>query len=203
VKLSLVPRETRFFDLFRKEAALVSKTLDELSASLSEGTSRHERLRELEHECDDIARDIYNLTNLTFATPMAPEDILQLASSLDDIVDLAEEVSDKIDLYHAAPIPVAAVRMGECLSRVGHQLEKAVQYIEDAAQLAPVLQEVHRIENEGDRMSREALQQLFDENHREPADVIKWKDLYDLLERTIDECEAAAEIIETLAVKNA
>lgn len=203
LKLSLVPREVRFFELFRREAALVRETLAELSLSLREGTSRHARLRDLEHQCDDVARDVYNLTNLTFATPFAPEDILLLAHSLDGIVDLAEEAGDKIDLYHATPIPPPAVQLGACLAEAGRELESAVKLIEDPARLAPVLQEVHRIENEGDKITREALHQLFAANHKEPADVIKWKDLYDLLEQTVDECESVAEIIETLTVKNA
>jgi len=203
MRLSLVPREGRFYELFEKEAALVSDTLHELSRSLSDGESAHARLRDLEHECDDIARDIYNLTNRTFTTPMEPEDILLLAHSLDGIVDLAEEVSDKIDLYKASPITDSARQLGECLAAAGAALVEAIKKLEDFSALAPVLQEIHRLENEGDRITREALRQLFNGNHQAPADVIKWKDLYDLLEATVDERESVAEIIETIAVKNA
>ena len=203
MRLSLVPREGRFFDLFEKEAALVSETLSELCRSLLEGTNAHPRLRDLEHDCDDIARDIYNLTNRTFTTPIDPEDILLLAHSLDAIVDLAEEVSDKIDLYKATPIPDSAQQLGKCLAAAGAQLENAVKTIEDSSALSPVLHEIHRLENDGDRITREALQKLFNGNHRTPADLIKWKDIYDLLEAALDKCETVAEIIETIAVTNA
>ncbi len=203
MRLSLIPRQARFFELFEKEAALARESLTELSKSLAGGASAHMRLRDLEHECDDVALDIYNLTNLTFSTPMQPEDILLLAHSLDDVVDLAEEISDKVDLYRAAPIPESARQLGECLAAAGTQLEAAIKNLENPSALAPVLQEVHRLENDGDRISREALRRLFDGTHQKPADVVKWKDLYDLLEATIDHCESVAEIIETIALKNA
>jgi len=198
-----VPREARFYELFEKQGALVNETLGELSRSLREGGSAHSRLRDLEHECDDVALEIYNLTNRTFTTPMEPEDILLLAHSLDNIVDLAEEVSDKIDLYKAAPIPDSAKQLGECLASAGAQIEKAIKNLEDSKALGPVLTEIHRIENEGDRITREALRNLFNGNLSAPVDLVKWKDLYDLLESTIDHCESVAELIETIAVKNA
>ena len=203
MRLSLIPRQTRFFELFEKEAALVRESLTELSRSLAGGVSSHPRLRDLEHECDDVAREIYNLTNRTFTTPMEPEDLLLLAHSLDGVVDLAEEIADKVELYRALPIPDSARQLGGCLAEAGRQLEVAIKLLEDPAALAPVLQEIHRLENDGDRISREALRQLFNGGQQKPVDVIKWKDLYDLLEATLDHCESVAEILETLALKNA
>jgi len=197
-----VPRETRFYDLFADEAALVQETLLVLCDSLVREHSAHQRLRELEHECDDVVRQIYSLTNVTFSTPIEPGDMLALASGLDDIVDLAEEVADKIDLYKAAPIEESAKEIGQCLAAAGKELSEAVARMRDAQALAPVLTEVHRLENEGDRITREALRALFYGGYRPPADVVKWKDLYDLLEKTVDQCEAVAEIIETISLKN-
>lgn len=202
MKLSLVPREVRFYELFRQEATIVASALNELSQSLARGESRHARLRDLEHQCDDITHEVYKLTNLTFTPPMEPEDILRLAHSLDDVVDLAEEVSDKIDLYKARPIPEPAKEMGRCLASAGDQLAKALQQLEEPVGLAPTLLEVHRLENIGDRVTREALMHLFNGDGAAPVDVIKWKDLYDLLEETMDQCERVAEIVETLSLKN-
>lgn len=203
VKLSLVPVERRFYELFEKLGALVSETLTELSKSLLDGRSRHPRLRELEHHCDNVALDLYNLTNRTFTTPIEPEDILELAHSLDAIVDLAEEVSDKIDLYGVTEISDPAKQTGECLAKAGIELARAVRILERPRELAPILQEIHRLENEADRISRGALQRLFHENHRTSEDLIKWKDLYDMLEAAMDECESAAEIIERITIKSA
>ncbi|HEX9559921.1 MAG TPA: DUF47 family protein [Candidatus Dormibacteraeota bacterium] len=203
MKLSLIPRERRFYELFRRQGMLVSETLTELSNALLEGRNRHSRLRELEHTCDDVTHDIYNLTNLTFTTPIDQGDILRLAHALDQVVDLAEEVSDKIDLYEIVSITDSAKRLGECLSKAGIELAKALDLLEDFIGIGSVLQEIHRLENEGDSINRVALQKLFETNHQTPADVIKWKDLYSLLESTLDECESAAEIIETIAIKDA
>ncbi len=203
MKLSLIPRERRFYELFRRQGMLVSETLTELSNALLEGRNRHSRLRELEHTCDDVTHDIYNLTNLTFTTPIDQGDILLLAHALDQVVDLAEEVSDKIDLYEIVSITDPAKRLCECLAKAGIELAKALDLLEDFNGMSPVLQEIHRLENEGDSINRIALQKLFETNHQTPADVIKWKDLYSLLESTLDECESAAEIIEAITIKNA
>jgi predicted phosphate transport protein (TIGR00153 family) len=203
VKFSLIPREHRFYELFKRQGALVSETLTELRDALSEGRNRHPRLRELEHMCDDVTREIYNLTNSTFTTPIEQEDILLLAHGLDQVVDLAEEVSDKIDLYKIESITDSAKQFGECLAKAGVELGKAVDKLEDFEGIEPVLQEIHRLENDGDSITRFALQRLFETNHQTPSDVIKWKDLYSLLESTLDECESVAEIIETIAIKNA
>jgi uncharacterized protein Yka (UPF0111/DUF47 family) len=202
LKLSLIPRERRFFELFQKQGALVSETLAELSKSLLEGRSRHPRLRDLEHECDDVTHEIYNLTNRTFVTPMEQEDILLLAHSLDEVVDFAEEVADKIDLYGIVTITDSAKEFGECLAKAGMEIAKALDMLEDFKGLDPVLLNVHRLENEGDQITRAALQKLFAGNDLTPADLIKWKDIYALLESTLDECESVAEIMETISIKN-
>ena len=203
MKLSLVPRERRFYELFQRQGALVSETLTELSKSLLEGRSRHPRLRELEHECDDVTHQIYNLTNRTFSAPIEPEDILLLAHGLDEVVDLAEEFADKVELYGVVTITDSAKDFGECLAKAGIELAKALGMLEDFSGLDPVLQNIHRLENDGDQITRVALQKLFEANHQTPADLIKWKDLYALLESTLDECESVAEIMETIAIKNA
>lgn len=203
MKLSLVPRERRFFGLFGRLGSLLATTLEELNLSLGEGRSRHERLRDLEHECDELAHEIYNLTNRTFSPPIAPEHIMNLTRSLDTVVDLAEEVSDKIDLYKATPVPDAAKRLGECLAAAGKQLASVVAELEQARAQDARLQEVHRLENEGDRITRDALRTLFTSAPRQPTDLVKWKDIIGLLEATLDECESAAEIVETIAIKNA
>jgi uncharacterized protein len=134
---------------------------------------------------------------------MEQEDILLLAHSLDEVVDFAEEVADKIELYGITTITDSAKEFGECLAKAGIELAKALDKLEDFRGLDPVLKNVHRLENEGDQITRVALQKLFAGNHQAPADLIKWKDLYALLESTLDECESVAEIIETISIKNA
>jgi predicted phosphate transport protein (TIGR00153 family) len=203
MKLSLIPQERKFFDLFRQQGQLVSEVLSELSKSLLEGRSRHPRLRDLEHKCDDVTHEIYRLTDSTFVTPMDQEDILLLASSLDDIVDLAEEIADKMELYRVKEVPDAARRMGELAAGAGAAIARAVDDLEDMSGLEEQRLEVHRLENEGDKVNREAMAGLFaEENQLSAAEIIKWKDLHDLLEAVLDTCEHVANLLERIAIKN-
>ncbi len=203
MRLSLIPAERRFYELFKKQGELVSETLSELSKSLLEGRSRHPRLRDLEHTCDDVTHEIYGLVNRTFVTPIEQEDILRLASSLDDIVDLAEEVSDKLELYRVGEVTESARAIGECLAAAGIELARALEGLEDFEDLEARRLEIHRLENEGDRINREALGKLFGHDDMSAAELIKWKDIYDLLEQTMDECEHTANVLETISIKNA
>ncbi len=203
MKLSLIPQGgRRFYDLFRRQGELVSETLAELSKSLLEGKSRHARLRDLEHQCDEVTHQIHNLVNNTFVSPMEQEDILLLASSLDDIVDLAEETGDKIDLYQIRTISDPAKAMGELLAKAGTEIAGALDRLEGFAELKPHRLEIHRLENEGDRITREAIGELFSKVS-DAAELVKWKDVYDLLEATMDACEHAANVMETISIKNA
>jgi uncharacterized protein Yka (UPF0111/DUF47 family) len=203
MKLSLIPQGgRRFYDLFRRQGELVSETLAELSKSLLEGKSRHARLRDLEHQCDEVTHQIHNLVNSTFVTPIEQEDILLLASSLDDIVDLAEETGDKIDLYQILVISDAAKAMSELLAKAGTEIAGALDRLEGFAELKPHRLEIHRLENEGDRITREAIGELFSKVN-DAAELVKWKDIYDLLEATMDACEHAANVMETISIKNA
>ena len=202
MRLTPITRGRRFFELFDKQGAIVSETLSELSRSLLEGRSRHARLRDLEHDCDDATHEIHNLVNNTFATPLEPEDILLLASSLDDIVDLAEETADKVDLYRVQSITDPAKEMGEYLAKAGVEIAAALKNLEGFAELQPHRAEIHRLENEGDRMVRVAIGDLFS-GVKDASELVKWKDIYDLLEATMDACEHAANVMETIAIKNA
>jgi len=202
MRFSIVPQERRFYTLFDKQGTLVEETLRELSKSLLEGRSRHPRLRDLEHECDDITHEIYKLINRTFVTPIEREDIYALAASLDDIVDLAEEAADKIDLYKVSEVTTHARAIGENLAQAGIALAAALKDLEGFENLETHRIEVHRLENECDRINREALGELFS-NGLGAADLVKWKDIYDLLEATIDRCEQTANVLEAISIKNA
>jgi len=203
MRLSLMPRERRFYDLFKQQGKLVSDSLTELSKSLLEGRSRHPRLRELEHACDEVTSQIYELVNRTFVAPIESEDILLLASRLDDIVDLAEEATDKLELYRIKQVTAAARAVGECLAAAGQQIERALEHLEGFHGLHEQRAEVNRLEEEVDRITRDALGQLFADNGMSASELIKWKDLYDLLENTMDACDQVANVLQTVAIKNA
>src|SRR2546428_12148340 len=174
LKLNLVPRERLSNNLFSRPVQPVREALAELGGSLNDDRSHHAVLRELEHRCDDVTREIYNLTNRTFVPPFERADILMLARSLDEIVGLAEEAADKIDLYHVESITDAAKSMGCCLAEAGSQIASAADQLVDGKDLVEVLEDIHRLENEGDHITRQALQRLFETNHRTAAYLIKW-----------------------------
>ncbi len=203
MKLNLVPRERRFYELFSQQGALVSDALSELSKSLLEGRSRHPRLRDLEHACDEVTREIYELAVRTFVAPMEQEDILALGSALDDIVDLAEEVGDKLELYRVERATEPARAIGECLSSAGVEIARALERMETFEGVEERRVEIHRLENEGDRITREGLGLLFSDDRLPATDLVKWKDLYDLLEQTMDRCEHVANLLATIQIKNA
>lgn len=197
-----MPQERRFYALFARQGVLVEESLIELSKSLLEGRSRHPRLRDLEHQCDDVTHEIYQLINRTFVTPLEREDIYTLASALDDIVDLAEEVADKIDLYKVTQVTAPAREIGEHLGAAGTELAGALRDLEGFENLEAHRIEIHRLENECDRVNREALGALF-EDGLSAAELVKWKDIYDLLEATMDRCEQTANVLEAISIKNA
>lgn len=202
MRLSLVPQERRFYDLFKRQGELVSETLTELSKSLLEGSSRHPRLRDLEHKCDDVTHEIYRLTDRTFVAPLDQEDILRLAASLDDVVDMAEEVADKIDLYRVGDINEYARHIGELAAAAGIEISRALEKLEGGQNLEAHRLEVHRLENEADRLGREALGELFKDDDKSAAYIIKWKEVYDLLEAILDRCEHVANVLEGITIKN-
>jgi predicted phosphate transport protein (TIGR00153 family) len=203
MKISLVRRERRFYDLFGRQGELVSASLTELSKSLLEGRSRHPRLRELEHACDEVTSQIYELVNRTFVAPMDQEDILNLASRLDDIVDLAEEIADKLDLYRVTQVTDPAKVAGECLAKAGDAISRATRDLEGFVGLDAPLNEIHQIEDDVDHILRDAVGRLFSDDGLSAAELVKWKDLYDLLENTADATAHVASTLSTISIKNA
>jgi predicted phosphate transport protein (TIGR00153 family) len=202
MRLSIVPQQRRFYTLFAEQGRLVEETLAELGKSLLEGRSRHPRLRDLEHRCDDVTHEIYQLLNRSFVTPLEREDIFNLAASLDDIVDLAEEAADKMELYGVSTVPEHARAVGEVLASAGQEIARALADLEGFKDLETRRIEIHRLENVADQLNREALRVLF-AGDLPAAELVKWKDIYDLLEATIDRCEQTANVLEAISIKNA
>jgi predicted phosphate transport protein (TIGR00153 family) len=203
--LRLIPREERFFDMFVEDAANVLAAARELEAMLrsyDDIEARAARLREMEHHGDELSHAIGRKLDTTFVTPFDREDIHGLISSLDDVLDMVEEVGDTFILYRiAAPTPTAIQQAG-IIVRQCEQLHEALSKLRGFKGLRDHWIEVHRLENEGDQLVRSAIAGLF-AGDLEPLEVIKWKDVYGLLETCIDRCEDVANIIEKIVVKHA
>ena len=206
MKLSRIPQGgRRFYDLFRKQGDLVSETLAELSKSLLEGKSRHARLRDLEHQCDEATHQIHNLANSTFVTPIDREDILALASSLDDVIDLIDAAATRLMLYKVTETTPHARELGFLILKCVQELHKGILHLPSSKGRDHVYEhcvEVNSLENEADRVCRDAIAWLF-ENEKDPVYILKWKEIYETLETATDRCEDAANVLESVALKNA
>ena len=205
MRISILPKERRFYALYEQQAAHVVDALDQLVTAMQGGRvdeSTHVKLRDLEHAGDTVMHELVHTLNRTFVTPFDREDIYQLASGLDDILDYAEEISDTIVLYNITSIPPAAIEMASLLSDAAKQLQQAIGRLESRVGLEECGIEIHRLENAGDTCSRAAIGALF-RGDIAPLEVIKLKDLYSLLEEALDRCEDVANVIQTILIKNA
>jgi predicted phosphate transport protein (TIGR00153 family) len=205
VRLRLIPREERFFDLFVEDAANVlgaARLLETMLRSYDALPRRAGEIRDAEHHGDELSHDIGHRLESTFVTPFDREDIHDLISALDDVLDLIEEVADTFVLYRVEAPTAAAIRQASIVVRQCEQLHEALLHLQGYRNLEQYWVEVHRLENEGDQVTRAAIAGLFDEHHK-PVEIIKWKEIYQLLEDTIDKCEDVANIIERITIKHA
>ncbi len=160
------------------------------------------KIKDLEHQGDELTYEIVSTLNRTFVTPFDHEDIYALASGLDDILDYIEEVADTANLYGITTIPEPARELARLLAQAVAHLEQAIGKLESGKGMDEHSAEVHRLEDVGDSTSRHAIAELFS-GQRQPLEVIKLKDLYDLLENALDRCETVANVLEGIATKNA
>jgi predicted phosphate transport protein (TIGR00153 family) len=196
--------DREFFDLFERAGANILRTaelLDEMLAGYPESSHLAAEIRACEHEGDRITHDVIKRLNQTFVTPIDREDILQLSSALDDIVDYTEEVADYLGLYKIEAPMAQAQRLAGVLRAAAGQIAAAIPLIRALKDVSEHMVEVHRLENEGDRIVREAIASLF-ETGIDPMVVIRWKDIFERLENAIDATERAAFILEGIVIKN-
>jgi uncharacterized protein len=155
-----------------------------------------------EQEGDRITHDAIHRLNNTFVTPIDREDIILLVSALDDIVDLTEEVADYLGLYKIEAPMEQAQRLAHILLEACRQVADAMPRLRDFKDMDRYTVEVHRLENDGDRIVREGVASLF-EGGIDPMVVIRWKDLFERLEEAIDACERVANVLSGIVIKNA
>ena len=200
----LFPKNEDFFALFRRQAALVRQSCDQLHEMMErfDGLEmRAKRLKEVEHEADLVAHELFERLNRSFITPLEREDIHDLGSGLDDVLDAVEAIASRIVLFKiTAPTPEAA-QLSAILAKCGTQIEQAVDRLKDLKNLMSFTIEINRLENEADNISRQAVADLFDGSH-DLLDVMRWKEIYGRLEGAADKCEDVANAIEAIVLKN-
>jgi predicted phosphate transport protein (TIGR00153 family) len=197
--------DREFFDLFERAGENIvraAELLDEMLARYPETADMARDILACEHDGDRLTHDVIKRLNQTFVTPIDREDILHLASALDDIVDYTEEVADYLGLYKIEAPMAQAQRLAGVLRDATRQIHAAIPLMRGFKDITEQLTEVHRLENEGDRMVREAIASLF-ETGIDPMVVIRWKDIFERLENAIDSTERAAFILEGIVIKNA
>ena len=204
MRFSLVPKDDAFFDLFAQagdNSLRSARMLEEMISSWPEGRGLVDEIVLTEQEGDRITHDIIQRLNSTFVTPIDREDIYGLATQLDDIVDYVEETADFLGLYQIEAPMAQANSLARILVQSCQELEEALVKLPTFKGLEPHWIEIHRLENEGDRVSRDAVASLFS-NGIDPMVVIRWKDIFAVLEKAIDATETAAHTLEGVAIKN-
>lgn len=204
--LSLVPKERQFFVLFRENAANLMEGLRMLDALLNitdgDFSEQAKKLRDLEHQADEVTHRVNQELNRTFITPFDREDIYALAGAVDDVIDLVEETADTIIIDGIDRINPEAQQMGGILLQIGEELVQAFNKLESRKDMTRHWVRVHDLENQADKVTRQAIGALF-RNGKDPVYIIKWKDVYALLEKTVDRTEDVANILESVTIKNA
>jgi hypothetical protein len=203
-RFSLLPRDRTFFDLFieaGQNSLHAARLLDRMMHSWPEEEGLSREILKAEQEGDRITHDIVKRLNSTFVTPIDREDIYGLATQMDDIVDFTEEAADFLGLYKIEAPMEQAQALTKVLVASCEQLAMGLENLPQFKDLDKYWIEIHRLENEGDRISRDAVASLFS-NGIDPMVVIRWKDMFAVLEEAIDATETAAQILEGIVIKN-
>ena len=201
----LLPREDAFFTLFERSATTMVAAGEALETLFRDGPIDHERFKpldDIEHDGDQITHEVVARLSRTFITPLDRDDIHRLIHVFDNVVDAAEAAGEVAVLCRVGSVPSIACEMCRVLTDICREVAALTPFLRRGNGHRPHIVRVHELENEGDRLWTQAFQSLFD-GHLDPLDVIKWKEIYGLLEDAIDACEEAAQIIEEIVYKQA
>jgi uncharacterized protein len=204
VALRLTPQKREFFVLFTQassNARDIARALVELLDEWPDNREKLRDIRELEHEGDRLTHAVIDLLNRTFVTPFDRDDMYRLASVIDDVCDHVDEAADNIDAYEVRDVPDKARLQAEVIYRAASRLHEAVELLEGFKDSKRQLVALRELEDEGDRLSREAIADLF-RSGADPLMIIRWKDIHEQLEEAVDACENAADVLEAILVKN-
>lgn len=202
----LIPRDTKFFELFADMAGNLGEAARLLRQTLEDFHDVDERVRQLkviEHRGDQMTHNILTKLNQTFITPFDREDIHRLASSLDDVLDFIYAAGVRLVMYKINSAPPAASNLAEIIVKQTDQLSEALGRLEkDHDRVLENCVEINRLENEADQVARSAIATLFDKE-KDPISLIKLKELYEFLEIATDKAEDAANVLEGVVLKSA
>ena len=203
MRLSFFPRDEQFFELFKQTAAEIRSgagMLEQMLATDPPDISKVDLIKDAEHRCDALTHDSIQRLHRTFVTPLDREDLFALATTLDTVMDAIDHVAALIRLYRIQVIRPGARELAHTSTLSADRLMTALDALAAQKPVQPHMVEINRLENEADRIYQESLRTLFD-TETDPIVIIKWKELYDMLEVITDCCEDVANVIEGVVVK--
>jgi Phosphate transport regulator (distant homolog of PhoU) len=204
MRFSLIPREGKFYDDFKMFADQIrngARLLEQMVATDPPAIEKANAIKEIEHQCDFLTHEVIQSLNKTFVPPIDREDIHELARGLDDVMDEIDSAAQLIPLYRITTIRHGARELVRVIVEQSDEIRKAVEALEDRKGVVECAIEVNRLENEADRIHKTAIGALFEEE-RNPIAVLKWKEIFDVLERATDRCEDVANLLEGVVVKH-
>lgn len=207
MKFSLVPTDRRFFDLLVRGAHMLvtgGEALQDLFENYENAELKAERIRELEHEADFITHEVMAQLHKTFITPIDREDIADLIQRMDDVMDFIEDASTVMRLYRIRQVRPRAIEIARLMPPMTRLVERSIQLLSDGnlKAILPLTVEINHLENQGDAIFRAAMAELFDEEAN-PAEIIKWREIYSDLEAATDSAEDVANVLEGVVLKYA
>lgn len=201
----LLPRERSFFDRFTEVAANIeagAAALVELLEDYRDVERKVAHIKDLEHRGDQLTHELMTRLNQTFITPLDREDIHELASKLDDVLDLIDAVASRLIIYRIGQPRPGLADLARTLLKATGEIRAAVSQLEKQDRILDHCIEINRLENEGDQKVRAAIAHLFEEE-KNPTEIIKWKELFEVLEIATDKCEDVANVLESVVLKSA
>ena len=200
----LIPREERFYEDFKLMADQIrggARLLEQMLESDPPRSDKEHEIKEVEHQCDFLTHEIIQRLNKTFVTPIDREDIHAMARALDDVMDAIDSAAALVPLYRIQKIRFGARELTSVIIQQTGELRTAIEALEARKGVLERAIEINRLENEADRIHKQAVGQLFDEE-KDPLVVMKWKEILDLLEIATDRCEDVANLLENIVVKH-
>jgi hypothetical protein len=202
---SFMPHNGDFFALFQKQAENIVAGAQAFVSMLEHYTGVPEQvqsIKAIEHNGDEITHQIFRKLNQTFITPFDREDIHELCSTMDDVIDLVDAAASRFVLYRVNEVRTGTVELCKVLAAATVELKEAIHAMESPDKALHRIIEINRLENESDRICRTLIAQLFEEE-KNPVEIIKWKEIFEVIETAVDKCEDVSNVIESVILKNA
>lgn len=203
--MQLIPRDGKFYDLFNEQAQNIyqaAQVLVILFRDFEEVEKRVAEIKVAEHKGDQITRSVMTKLNQTFITPFDREDIHALSSALDDVMDLVDAAASRLITYKVKFVTPGALRLAEVILRGAEILVKAISEMKRPQTILKYCEQLNQIEEESDRIKGECIAKLF-EDSTQPIEIIKWKEIYEVLEAATDKCEDVSDVLAAVALKSA